>query len=341
MPDDIVMNRIMYPKEEIEASYRGLEGIPAPIGHPHDSDGNYVSASSEIGVNRFQHGAFVGKVERRKGRIYIETRINKRKASETQQGKRLLRSIDDIMLGASSDPIHTSTGVYLNSQVLPQTRTCERGKEYDQIARNLVFDHNAILLDEEGAATPSDGVGMLVNKGKQDLQVMRVNCEFAQTETITYDSKNNHQEDKNMALRDMLLGFLKANKVDVAEDATDESLLNHLNAMQTNGEIEQESIDFNELAANAAKDAFADLSDKIEAISLRLNEMDDEEKAELMKKLKDNGYEDEKLEKMSLSEMKKAVSQLAKNQEADYSQPDSITGNSAKSDSLTTSLEDW
>lgn len=34
----------------------------------------------------------------------------------------------------------------------------------DQSARDIVFDHDAILIGEDGAATPEQGVGMLVNK---------------------------------------------------------------------------------------------------------------------------------------------------------------------------------
>lgn len=344
MPDDIVMNRIMYPREEIEASYRGLEGIPAPIGHPHDSEGNYVSASSEIGVNRFQHGAFVGRAERHQNRIYVETRLNKRKAAETEQGKRLLRIVQDLMDGLTNEPLHTSTGVYLNAQKLPQPRVCDRGKEYDSIARGLVFDHNAILLDEDGAATPLDGVGMLVNKDKGNMQVMRVNCsdsvEFAQQGINGYDVNKSKLGNDEMALKDMLQGFLKANKVDVAQDATDESLIDHLNAMQANAEIEPEKVDFEQLATNAAQEANKELNGKLDSVIARFNAMDEEEKAALLKKLKDNGFDADKLDGMSVDDMKKEVAKLSANSKADYSKPGEYQANE-KSESFTTNLGDW
>jgi len=46
--------------------------------------------------------------------------------------------------------------------------------DHKRIARNMVFDHDAILLGEEGAATPEQGVGMLVNaKGEmEDIEVV-------------------------------------------------------------------------------------------------------------------------------------------------------------------------
>ncbi len=34
LPDDVVMNGLLYPHSEIEASYKGLEGKLAPLGHP-------------------------------------------------------------------------------------------------------------------------------------------------------------------------------------------------------------------------------------------------------------------------------------------------------------------
>jgi hypothetical protein len=46
--------------------------------------------------------------------------------------------------------------------------------DHKRIARNMVFDHDAILLGEDGAATPDQGVGMLVNaKGEmEDIEVV-------------------------------------------------------------------------------------------------------------------------------------------------------------------------
>src|SRR5690606_13959760 len=63
--------------------------------------------------------------------------------------------IDAINAG---QPIHTSTGLLCQREPAP------KGAEgYQWIARNMQFDHDAILLDEPGAATPEQGVGMMVN----------------------------------------------------------------------------------------------------------------------------------------------------------------------------------
>lgn len=140
-----------------------------------------------------------------------------------------------------------------------------------------------------------------------------------------------------MALKDMLTGFLKANKVDVAADASDADLVGHLEAMKTNAEIEPEQVDHSEIITNA----LSPIAEKLDALQARFNKMDEEEKAALMKKLKDNGYEEDKLKGMSMDDMKKAVSELKSNHDADFSGPGQYQANSNQSDSLTTKLEDW
>ena len=343
MPDNIVMNGVLYPTEEIESSYRGLEGTPAPIGHPHDVDGNYVSASSEIGVNRFMHGVFNGRVERHDGRIYVEKRVNVNVASRTEQGKRLIRILRDVMDGIADDPIHTSTGVFIQPQKLPQVRVNDSGKEYHTIARGLVWDHDAILLDEEGAATPFDGVGMLVNKG-ESTHVMRVNCsDVANAGQTSYHTQeyNNQTNGADMALKDMLTGFLKANKIDVAEDASEAMLIDHLEAMKVNSEIVPEVINHDELIANAVTEALKPLTEKLDGFEAKFNEMDEEKKKALLEKLKGNGFDEEEIANMSDEDMEKNASVMKGNtsESAEFGVPE-FKPNQQDS-SFTTDLTQW
>ena len=51
---DSVLNGGLYPAAEITKSYHLLDGTPAPCGHPVNSKGEYVSASSEDGVLYYQ-----------------------------------------------------------------------------------------------------------------------------------------------------------------------------------------------------------------------------------------------------------------------------------------------
>lgn len=162
LPDDIVMNGIRYPKEEIEKSYKTLEGTPAPLGHPM-VDKMFVSAKSPLGLNIGYFGAWNANVTRVDGRVFIEKIIDVKRAEESEMGRRVLEALD------AGTPIHTSTGLLMN------IRECTSTDLADWEGYDMEFDHDAILLDEEGAATPDQGVGMLVNKGR--VQVINSDME--------------------------------------------------------------------------------------------------------------------------------------------------------------------
>jgi hypothetical protein len=150
LPDDVVMNGGLYPHEEIERSYKSLEGTFAPLGHP-QVNGVYVPAGTPEAINAHHIGAFNRNVERKGNRIGVEKWLDKEVAANTEGGRRLLKAIEE------GKPIHTSTGIFLDRE--PVTNA----KSHRWIARNMIMDHDAILLDEPGAATPEDGVGLLVN----------------------------------------------------------------------------------------------------------------------------------------------------------------------------------
>ena len=159
LPDNCVMNGGLYPADEIEKSYMTLEDTPAPAGHPYDAQGNYISASSPDGVLYFQCGIFNKNVQRVQDdtyghRVYVEKHIHVETAMKTERGKKIIDAID------AGQPIHTSTGILMDQ--IEQSGSINN-KQFSWIASGMLFDHDAILLDEEGAATPADGVGMMVN----------------------------------------------------------------------------------------------------------------------------------------------------------------------------------
>lgn len=150
LPDDIVMNNILYPAQEIEKGYKSLENTPAPLGHP-QVNGNFVSARSPLGLNLGYFGAWNANVRRENGRVHIDKIIDVQRASESEMGRRVLNAIE------KQEPIHTSTGVLMH------LRPCANSDLAESEGYDMEFDHDAILLDERGAATPDQGVGMLVN----------------------------------------------------------------------------------------------------------------------------------------------------------------------------------
>ena len=149
LPDGIIMNDIKYPADEIAKSFATLDGTLAPLGHP-TINGQFVSASDPEGINIGWIGAHNENVRRENGRVYLDKVIDVARANESAGGKAVLAAIE------KGEPIHTSTGLLCNLGDAD-------GDDHKWIARNMIFDHDAILIGEDGAGTPEQGVGMLVN----------------------------------------------------------------------------------------------------------------------------------------------------------------------------------
>lgn len=171
LPDDVVMNGGLYPADEIEKSFMTLEGTHVPIEHPQDDQGQYISAGAPAAMRRgYLIGAENRNAKRENGRVYVEKWIPERIANSNDKGKRLIDRLNAIMKG-QGEPIHTSTGILLERETVEET-TAANGQSYNWIARNMYFDHDAILLDSVGAATPEQGVGIGVNSATIDGQVI-------------------------------------------------------------------------------------------------------------------------------------------------------------------------
>lgn len=174
LPDNIVMNGVRYEAEEIEKSYLSLENTPAPLGHP-TINGKFVSASDPEGLVRGWIGAFNRNVRRENGRVLIDKIIDVETANQLSGGRAVLEAID------KGEPIHTSTGLFA---LMEDVQNASDGAK--RIARDIVFDHDAILLGEEGAATPEQGVGMLVNsavgKDGEKIEVLNSSLDEAERE---------------------------------------------------------------------------------------------------------------------------------------------------------------
>ena len=159
LPDDVVMNDILYPAAEIAKSFKTLERTPAPLGHP-SINGKFLSARDPEGLNQGWIGAWNENVRQEGGRVLLDKVIDIERANQSEGGKRVLAAID------AGDPVHTSTGL------LAIMDAANGDVPYKFTARDIEFDHDAILLDEDGAATPDQGVGMMVNSAGKEIQVV-------------------------------------------------------------------------------------------------------------------------------------------------------------------------
>lgn len=169
LPDDVVMNGIKYPAAEIEASFMTLNRSPAPLGHP-IVNGKFVSARDPEGINIGYIGAWNENVRREGGRVLLDKVIDVEVANRTQGGKDVLAAI------AAGGPVHTSTGLVAKLEAV------NGASDHKFIVRNMQFDHDAILLNEEGAATPDQGVGMLVNAAGEAEEIEVINSALSEAD---------------------------------------------------------------------------------------------------------------------------------------------------------------
>lgn len=172
LPDNVIMNNGLYPHDEIEKAYATLEGTFAPLSHP-TLDGKFIPAGTPEAINAHHIGAFNRNVERRGDRIYVEKWVDIDYALNTEGGKALLDRVNydpktESLLGTPG-AVHTSTGIFLFQDMTAN------GAGYGWTARNMVMDHDAILLNEQGAATPEQGVGLLVNSRVEDAVPLQAN----------------------------------------------------------------------------------------------------------------------------------------------------------------------
>lgn len=169
LPPNIVMNGILYDEKEVEAAIATLDMSPVTIGHP-VVNGKFAPASDPISQAAYgilgAHNRVKGKTD--DGRWVVEKLIPTEQLQNTERGKKLAEAIKH------KRPIHTSTGVYLTKE--PEIGVNAMGQEYTYRAKIDRFDHDAILLNEIGAATPEQGVGIFVNAdGEQEVEVMYCN----------------------------------------------------------------------------------------------------------------------------------------------------------------------
>ena len=172
--DDIVMNSILYPGDEIKKSFHGLDGKPAPYNHPM-IDGKYVSASMTRAANQFSVGAWIENSSHDGSKALVDMKVNKVVADRSDKGKELLSRIEALRVNEDgAEPIQVSTGLLLNRE---SAKGESKGKKYSSIARNMEWDHLAILPPGvPGAGTPSDGVGIFSTNG-EDIERIVVNLE--------------------------------------------------------------------------------------------------------------------------------------------------------------------
>jgi hypothetical protein len=166
--DDIVMNGLLYPADELARGAPTLEDKPAPAGHPKNAAGQFISANSGEALLTAYAGAVCRNARHEGGRTLTDIVINEAAAKAHPDGAKLIERLEAAIAGTNAEPIHVSTGLMLEAE---EATGESRGKKYQAIARNLRYDHLAILLNERGAGTPEQGVGMFLNSAGAEQPV--------------------------------------------------------------------------------------------------------------------------------------------------------------------------
>jgi len=169
--DGIVMNSALYPAEELRNSAASLEGKPAPAGHPKDGDGRFISALNGAALLNSYIGSVCTNARHEGGRTLVDIVVNEAQARAHPDGVKLVERLDAAITGNNADPIHVSTGLLCK---MLTANGESGGKRYTRIATGIQYDHLAILLNERGAGTPEDGVGMFLNSDGQEVEVETV-----------------------------------------------------------------------------------------------------------------------------------------------------------------------
>jgi hypothetical protein len=167
LPPNIVMNRVLYPRDITARDFETFNRTPATIEHP-QINGNFVPASDPEADIEFRIGAFNENAEiMEDGRLKLDKVVNVQKAMMTEKGKRLLDRIEEIETSSDARPMHTSVGVFVDAEEMDEPQLEFNGvktnAEFDFIATAMMGDHDAFLLDSPGAATPSQGTGIGIN----------------------------------------------------------------------------------------------------------------------------------------------------------------------------------
>lgn len=169
--DDIVMNSRLYPSDQLKAAAATLEGKPAPAGHPKNSAGQAISALNGEALASAWIGSYVRNARHEAGRTIADVVVNEAQARAHPDGAKLIERLDAAIAGNNAEPIHVSTGLMMDPIIANGE---SRGKRYNSIVTNIRYDHLAILLNEQGAATPEQGVGMFLNSDGESEQVEEV-----------------------------------------------------------------------------------------------------------------------------------------------------------------------
>ena len=287
--DNATMNRIKYPADENQKGMPTMVGKPMSLTHPEDKDGRNVSIFSPDGID-FYSGGKVSQTYNKDGTWYANADIDEKRLRATEQGEYFANRLDEGL------PIGVSTG-------LTFTSNNESGEDYDMVAKNMEFDHLAMLHESE---QPAGGETTVMRFNGEDIDVVNVDSLIGSVGEIEQDeisegllakivntvkaafvneNKSGYNDtdlntNEDRVMRNLIEAKLKAAGKEV--DGLDEAaLLDAYNSLKKPAEKEKE-VDIASIVADAVNKAVeplkaeltANKEDKLKGLREAVNKLD-------------------------------------------------------------------
>ena len=234
------MNRVLYPEDENSKGMPTMIGKPISLTHPADGEGRNVSIFSPEGID-FYSGGKVNKTYSKDGVWYSDSSIDEKKLRSTEEGEYFANRLDEGL------PIGLSTGLTFEANN-------ESGDGYDMVARNMKFDHLAMLHDSE---RPAGGDSTVMRFNGEDVSVINIDDikltkeestesiitrtlnAFAKKFSMGYNNTDLINQDGERAMRNLIEAKLKAAGIEV-NGLDEDALLLAYNELQAPKEPAQE-----------------------------------------------------------------------------------------------------
>lgn len=161
--DGAIMNGVMYPADENEKGMNSMVGKPLTIGHPIDTNGNYVSALEGVGMQEHYSGGNITKTYNVKGVWYADAEVKTSLLNAQKNGPELAGMLDN-----KSD-LGVSTGLFFSQNEMSGKN--EKGDSYTATAISQKYDHLAALLNE----APAGGDATVARFNSEEVPTFCVN----------------------------------------------------------------------------------------------------------------------------------------------------------------------
>lgn len=207
---------LLYPEDEVKRNVNAWNGMPLTLGHPYRNN-EPASAREhwvwdELGVGVVKNTSYSANKEgvwRLAAEAWFDEELTKRKSPELHN--RLL----------NNEVIELSTGLFTDDEY--EEGVDSKGRQYTAIARNYRPDHVAILLNQRGACSISDGCGVLANSYIPDRVFLKYQ---KQIEFLRILKRNLNYLGDNMN-KEQLVKWLTTN-CECWKGATDNEILNNM-----------------------------------------------------------------------------------------------------------------